>query len=66
MPKIQGDKEGAGTGGNGIVQQYVGGKDGYGVFWGKGSNLHVSQLGWRLQCAMKLREVYLEDMMWWH
>ena len=45
-----------------VVQQYGGGEDGYGVFWGKGYNLHVEQLEWRLQCAIKLREVYLEDV----
>ena len=34
---------------DGIVQQYGGGKDGYGVFRSKGFNLFVSQFEWRLQ-----------------
>ena len=45
-----------------IVQQYGEGEQAYEAFWGKRANLHVQQLTWRLECAVKLREIYLEDV----
>ena len=47
---------------NDIVQQHGGGEDGYAVYWGKGKDLHVDHLQWRVECALKLREIYLTDI----
>ena len=47
---------------NSIVQQHGGGEGGYAAYWGKGKSLHVDQLQWRVECAQKLKEVYLTDI----
>ena len=47
---------------NDLVQRYGEGEQAYEAFWGKRFNLHVQHLVWRLECAVKLREIYLEDV----
>ena len=44
------------------VQSHGEGAEGYAAYWGKGYSLDVSQLRWRLQCAVYLRDIYLEDI----
>ena len=46
-----------------IVGQYGEGEEGYGIYWGKGQGLRVEDLTWRLQCAMYLRDYYLQDVL---
>ena len=46
-----------------IVRHHGVGEEGYGAYWGKGLGLPVDQLRWRLQCAIYLRDHYLEDIM---
>ena len=45
-----------------VVQTHGEGEEGYAAYWGKGNSLNVDQLKWRLQCAIYMRDIYLEDI----